>query len=112
MAKLEGFLRGELAEILSTIDQGLLEGSTSASYEDGSDFSLGDVACVVRVYERYSLVGGNRVSLNITLFGRADCWQFSAVTSGGSRAVFFKMDTIGEETFQQELNTAIARFRI
>ena len=53
----------------------------------------------VRVYERYSVAGGNRVSLNVTLVGDDRELIVSAITSGGSQALFFKINTWGEETF-------------
>jgi hypothetical protein len=53
----------------------------------------------VRVYERYSMAGGNRVSMNVTLIGDDQKLFVSAITSGGSRAVLFKINTMGEHTF-------------
>ena len=55
-------------------------------------------------FERYSYAGGNRVSLNITLFQNGeDPVQLSAITAGGSQAVFFKINTLGEEAFLDKL---------
>ena len=71
----------------------------SASLEDSSDFSCGGVRCAVRVYERYSWTGGNRLSMTLTLFGLGNELDISAITSGGSNAMFFKMNTIGEDAF-------------
>ena len=53
----------------------------------------------MRVYERYSLLGGNRVSLTLTLVGEGNRIFISAITSGGSQAMFVKMNTVGEESF-------------
>ena len=45
-----------------------------------------------------------RVSLNITLFQNdKDPVQLSAITAGGSQAVFFKINTWGEEAFLDKL---------
>ena len=74
-------------------------GSMSASLEDSSEFSCGGVRCAVRVYERYSWTGGNRLSMTLTLFGSGNELDISAITSGGSNAMFFKMNTIGEDAF-------------
>ncbi len=112
MSKLECTLRGSKNTILQVIDRELLEGSFSASYEDGSDFLLPTAECAVRVYERYSMAGGNRVSLNITLFGKDTVWKLSAVASGGSQAALFKMNTFGEYSFLRELENAVKQFRI
>ena len=58
----------------------------------------------MRVFERYSYMGGNRVSLNVTLFQVGDGpVELSAITSGGSQAMFFKINTLGEEAFLDKL---------
>ncbi len=107
MAKLEKTITGNFDEILARIENGILEGSISASLEDGSDFRAGDVRCSVRVFERYSFMGKNRVSMNVTLLGRGNTVCISAITSGGSQAVFFKINTIGEEAFLDKLREII-----
>ena len=104
MAKLEKVLIGDFNEILRKIEKGILDGSVSASLEDSSDFIGGDSRCSVRVFERYSYMGGNRVSLNVTLFQTEDgTIRMSAITSGGSQAMFFKINTMGEEAFLDKL---------
>ena len=99
MAKLERRIRGDFDQILEALDRGIFDGSISASYEDGSDYRSGDFRCAVRVYERYSWTGGNRVSMNMTLVGRGQDLFLTAITSGGSQAMFFKVNTWGEEAF-------------
>ena len=103
MAKLEKTINGIFDEILYKIEDGIINGSVSASLEESSDFRIGDTRCSVRVFERYSYMGGNRVSLNVTLFGNGDTIQLSAITSGGSQAMFFKINTFGEEAFLNKL---------
>jgi hypothetical protein len=99
MAKYECKLTGNFNEFLDLIHNGIMKGSFSATYEDGSNFQAGDIRCAVRIYERYSMIGKNRVSLNITLLGNDKDLQLSAITSGGSQAVLFKINTWGEEAF-------------
>ena len=103
MAKYEKHLTGNFDELLELVTDGVLNGSMSASYEDGSDWTNGTVRCAVRVFERYSYMGGNRVSMNVTLVGNDRDLFFSAITSGGSSAVFFKLNTLGEESFLEKL---------
>ena len=69
MAKYEKHLTGNFDELLELVTDGVLNGSMSASYENGSDWTNGTVRCAVRVFERYSYMGGNRVSMNVTLVG-------------------------------------------
>lgn len=103
VAKFEKHLTGNFDELLELVTDGVLNGSMSASYEDGSDWTNGTVRCAVRVFERYSYMGGNRVSMNVTLVGNGRDLFLSAITSGGSQAVFFKLNTLGEESFLEKL---------
>ena len=73
MAKLETHLTGPFDTVLDQLHQAILDGSLSASYEDGSDCTLGNARVAVRIYERYSMFGGNRVSMSLTLAGGCFC---------------------------------------
>lgn len=104
MAKLEKTIVGDFDNILNKIEQGIKGGSISASLEESSDFCSGDARCSVRVFERYSYIGSNRVSLNVTLFQNGDSpIHITAIASGGSQAMFFKFNTFGEEAFLDKI---------
>lgn len=109
MAKLERRFQGDFDQTLAYLHDGILAGSFSASYEDGSDYAAGEVRCAVRVYERYSAFGGNRVSLNLTLVGRGEDLFLSAIAAGGSQAMFFKFNTLSEEAFLDRLAELVER---
>ena len=111
MAKQEYRFKGDFRTVLDMIHNGILKGSISASFEDGSDIQIGNTRCAVRVYERYSLIGSNRVSLNVTLLGDGDNLFLTAITSGGSQAVFFKINTFGEESFLNALTRIIEDYK-
>ena len=101
MAKLEQTVSGDFYELLRKIENGIQNSSMSASLEEFSDFESGTARCSVRVFERYSYVGDNRVSLNVTLFQNGSGpIQLSA---GGSQAMLFKINTWGEEAFLDKL---------
>ena len=107
MAKLERTLTGDFDDILWRLDQAVLNGSMSASLEDSSDFTVGPVRVAVRMYERYSALGGNRVAMCVTLAGEGDRLHLTAITAGGSQAMFFKVNTWGEEAFLDTLADAV-----
>ena len=107
MAKYVKQVTGDFDAILEHLHQAVLGGSMSASYEDGSDYNQGDFRCAVRVYERYSWTGGNRVSMSLTLVGANGSYFLTAITSGGSQATFFKLNTFGEEAFLETIAGAI-----
>ena len=104
MAKMERVLHEDFTGLLQRIEQGILNSSASASLEDGSDFVGDGCRCSVRVFERYSAMGSNRVSMSVTLFQGPDgAIHVSAITSGGSQAMFFKINTFGEQAFLDKL---------
>ncbi|WP_313130927.1 DUF6054 family protein [Anaerocolumna sp.] len=110
MAKYERRLKGNFNELLNWIHEDITNGSSSVSYEDGSDIELVNSRVAVRVYERYSMSGGNRVSMNVTIAGTGEELFVSAITSGGSQAVFFKLNTIGEETFLELCRESVENY--
>ena len=103
MAKYETRLHGDFDQVLNRLHDGILHGSMSASFEDESYVQFAGVRCCVRVYERYSISGGNRLSLTLTLVGDGEELFLSAITSGGSQGMFFKLNTWGEEAFLDTL---------
>ena len=110
MAKYERHLRGDFNSLLQTLDREILGRSISASFQGGSDFSMGDVRCAVRVYERYSFIGSNRLAANITLLGNREDLFLSVISSGGSQAVFFKINTFGESAFTDKISKIVEKW--
>ena len=107
MAKFTYTLSGNFDTVLQKIEQGILDASVSASLEDGWEVREDNARCAVRVFERYSYAGGNRVSMSVTLFQSGEQIHLCAITSGGSQAMFFKVNTWGEEAFLQTLEDAL-----
>lgn len=103
MAKLERDLTGDFDRVLSRLEGGVLNGSVSASLEDSSDFTAGGTRVAVRMFERYSWSGNNRVAMSLTLVGDGSRLHLTAITAGGSQAMFFKINTWGEEAFLDTL---------
>ncbi len=110
MAKLTCELGGDFHQILREIEDAVLDGSSTASCEDASDFQTEHCLCAVRVYERYSALGGNRVSLSLTLTQADGRIWLCAVTSGGSQAMFFKLNTFGEDAFLSTIEETVGRY--
>ena len=112
MAKYEAELRGNFNEILEAINDAVMCNSASASLEDKSNFSVGETFCAVRVYERYSYSGSNRVSMNITLLKACERIFVTVITSGGSQGMFLKFNTFGESAFLDTVISTIERYKI
>ena len=100
MAKLVKTVPGDFDAVLEKVTDGILNASMSASLEDSWDTRGTWSRCAVRVFERYSWTGENRVSMSVTFYQEnGGPVQICAITSGGSQALFFKMNTLGEEAF-------------
>ncbi|MDO5141744.1 MAG: DUF6054 family protein [Eubacteriales bacterium] len=110
MAKYQKKLVGDFKAFHDYLFDGILNGSASASYEDGSEWSSNGVRVAVRVFERYSYMGNNRVSLSLTLVGQGNELFLTAITSGGSQAVFWKLNTLGEESFLDKVVELVERY--
>ena len=90
-------LTGDFTTILTELDA-VVKQSVSATLEGSSDFNFSTGRCAVRVYERYSAIGNGRVTMSLTLLEADGQIRLSAITSGGSQAVFFKVNTFGAES--------------
>src|SRR5690242_5170108 len=110
MSHYECDLTGDVEALIAHLDSAIIAGSVSANVESGADRTLGDARMVVRVYERYSAMGGNRVSLSVAVLAVGQQLAVSAITSGGSQAVFWKLNTFGEEAFMQKAVAALSSF--
>lgn len=111
MAKQEWDLSGDGLALADYLDKSVLQGSMSASLEDHCAYEINGVRCFFRVYERYSVIGSNRVSLSLLLLEQAGRVHLTAITSGGSQAMLFKINTLGEESFLDQLGDAVRRWR-
>ena len=110
MAKFERQLYGNFDEILKCLHNTIMRNSMSVSYEDSSDFSTDSVRCAVRAYERYSFLGSGRVSLTFTLLESEGKVFISAISSGGSQAQFFKINTFGERSFLDTISDVVESY--
>ena len=110
MAKYETVLKGNLDVIISDVEKEI-NSSMSASCEEKSDYRIGNTRIVIRAYERYSFVGGNRVSLNVVF---AECdgeIRATAISTGGSQAMFFKINTWGEDAFLESVVNVLEKYK-
>lgn len=110
MAKYERNFKGDFNHFISYLEDQVMRKSLSASFEEKSDYQLEDTKIAVRVFERYSWTGQNRVSLNVTVVEENNNIFISAITSGGSQAVFFKVNRFGERSFLDGLEEEVEKY--
>lgn len=110
MAQCEKILYGDFDTILNDFNDTILTASSSATFEGGSNYEDENVMLATRAYERYSAFGSNRVSLHITLLQSCGKVIFSAITAGGSSAMFFKINTLGESNFLDTIMPVVEKY--
>lgn len=103
-------LSGSADALAEHLDAEITRGSISASIEHGEVLSIGDARMVLRTYERYSMTGSNRVTLSVSILAVGDRMQVALTTSGGSEAMFFKINTFGEASFMDMAIEALGTF--
>jgi len=111
MAKFECTIPGgyDFDETLHYLHNYLSTCSITASFEDGSNYQSGNLQIAVRVYERYSLMGGNRLSMTVTLATAGNEIFASAITAAGGGGVV-KVFNWGEDEFLKHFVTAAEQF--
>lgn len=110
MADLQCTVKGDFNELLAYLEQGFMDSSFSATLEARGDFAEGGARLAVRVFEQYSVLGGNRMSLTLTLFQNGGDIQVYAVGSGASSGMFFKINTWSEEGLVNDLENLLHKF--
>ena len=110
MAKYERRFKGDFDHFVKYVETDIVNGSRSANLEESSDFISDNFRIAVRVFERYSAFSSSRVSLNVTIASDDNLIFISAIPAGGSRALFFKIDTVGEEEFLSKLSQSVDNY--
>ena len=111
MALSEHHVTGDLDRFVEHLDDYIISTSATARLEARSERRIGDARMVVQVYERYSATGGNRLSLTVSAMAFGEDIVVSAIASGGSTGMFFKVNVFGEEAFLAKADDAVASFR-
>ena len=111
MAKYIDHLTGDFDKIVQFIDTDLWQQSASLSLEESYDTVVADKRIAQRVYERFSYTGGNRSSLSVLYTETEDGADLCGIATGGSQAVFWKINTIGEHAFLETLEASVNRWK-
>ena len=88
MAKYEKRFRGDRTQVLDRLDQEFRKSIYTISQSEESQIGMSDVSCVLRVYEAYRL-DGSRADITLAMMEQGDELYFSAIVTGGQRALSF-----------------------
>lgn len=111
MAKHTCQLQGTMQQFCRFLKDELIRSSFSASLEEEDYYQIHDVNVGTLVFERYSYTGKNRLSLTINVAEYQNHIRVTAISSGGSQGMFFKINTFGEDAFLEKFINAVKKFK-
>ncbi len=111
MAKYVHQFEGDIDNFLNYIKANEASLGISVSSEESHMYQKKDLKVSVNAYERYSWTGSNRVSLSVTIIGYQGMIEVVAISTGGSQAVLFKLNTFGEDSFLNAFKGLIDKYQ-
>ena len=111
MAKYITNVPGKLDELKAYIRKNGPRLGTTITLEEDILGTVDDVRYWVGTYERYAVLGDNRVSLNVVLLEYSEGVKVIATASGGSQAAFFKINTWSEGNFLDDFVSLIKSYQ-
>lgn len=112
MAKYTCELQGTMQQFCQYLKNELIRSSFSASLEEEDYYHIHDINIGTLVFERYSYTGKNRLSLTVNVVEHQNHIHTTAMSSGGSQALFFKINIFGEDAFLDKFKEASKKFKV
>jgi hypothetical protein len=110
MAKYTTTVGGSLSELVTYIKHNEPRLGSTITLEDEITGTADSVKYWVGTYERYAVLGENRVSLNVMLIEYSEGVKVIATASGGSQAAFFKINHWSEDNFLNDFVSIIETY--
>ncbi len=99
MSSLNRIVQGNFDTVVKEVENGIMNSSLSASFEDDYNTMVGGKQVALRIFERYTMMGGNRLTMSVLFTERGnDSVEIYAVTSGGGGGLV-KIINWGEDSF-------------
>lgn len=110
MAKYTATVPGNIDKLKKYISHNGPNLGATITLEDEISGAADGVKYWVGTYERYAVLGENRVSLNIVLLEISEGVRVIATASGGSQAVFMKINHWSEDNFLNDFIKVIEAY--
>lgn len=111
MAKHVTTVPGTIDELRSFLEHNAPRLGFTISLEEEIPGSVDGIKYLICTYERYAVLGENRVSLNVTMMEYSEGVRVVATASGGSQAAFFKINTWSEGNFLDDFVSVIDAYK-
>ena len=110
MAKYTTIVPGSLEQLRKYISHNGPNLGATLSLEEEISGTADGVNYWIGTYERYAVLGENRVSLNIVLLEISEGVRVIATSSGGSQAMFLKINHWSEDNFLNDFVSIIETY--
>ena len=110
MAKYTTTVGGSLNELVAYIKHNESRMGSTITLEEEITGTADSFKYWVGTYERYAVLGENRVSLNVMLIEYSEGVKVIATASGGSQAAFFKINHWSEDNFLNDFVSIIETY--
>ena len=110
MAKYTTTVGGSLNELVTYIKYNESRLGSTITLAEEITGTADSVKYWVGTYERYAVLGENRVSLNVMLIEYSEGVKVIATASGGSQAAFFKINHWSEDNFLNDFVSIIETY--
>ena len=110
MAKYTTTVGGSLNELVKYIKHNESRLGSTITLEEEITGTADSVKYWIGTYERYAVLGENRVSLNVMLIEYSEGVKVIATASGGSQAAFFKINNWSEDNFLNDFVSIIETY--
>lgn len=96
MSKYSGYVKLSVDEIVVVVRNAILNETITGSLEDEHITWVGGKKVYTQVFEKYSMAGGNRMSLTINYYEQDGCTEVMAIATGASQGAFLKLNFFSE----------------
>ena len=111
MAKYTTTVAGSLEQLRKYISRNGPNLGATITLEEEISGTADGVKYWIGTYERYAVLGENRVSLNIVLLEFSEGVRVIATSSGGSQAMFLKINHWSEDNFMNDFVSIIETYK-
>ena len=112
MAKFTAVVPGTIDSFWKYLDRNTVKLGTTATLEDQVSGSADGVKYKVCTYERYAVMGENRVSLSVFMIEYSEGVRIVATASGGSTGAFIKINHWSEDNFLNDFEALVKAYNM
>jgi hypothetical protein len=109
MAKFEKQVQGDFRQIVTQINEDILQSGMSVNLVDESNYENETIRMAVRVYDKYFMRNSSRASLSVTIVDSGSEIFISAIGAGGGTGGIFNFSLGAERELAEVVADSLSR---